>query len=849
MSSPTGSSQWFANPGDNFYNGVISQSLRLSVGSDYKLDRQMITPTSVTGTIFTCSWWMKKSAHGTVQSFIQCRDEQASGNYGAYWSYSITQNGTGDEFAFHDNSADGAVRVGAANGTFPYKDTSAWYHTVLRVDTTQSTAANRVRIYINGTDQVDNYQSGSPFAYPDQNYVMPFFNNDGEHLILFGNGEDNGDSFDGYIAEFNWVDGLSLAPESFGELKEGVWIPVEYSGSYGLNGCRYTFSDSSDIGKDSSGVGNDLDRVANIAATDVVLDSPENNFSTLQPLYRVYSGSETFAEGNLKRTHASSGVTTSGFSNMGIYESWGLKWYAEVRVNATSGGRWIGVIREILKASRGLYGAGVRSNGYAYKAADGNKTTTDNNGASYGNSYGAGDVIGILLDTENNTISFSKNGTVQNSGTAAFTSITATSAYGNGWFIFGCDADPSNNETWNFGQDSSFAGEETATSNTDANGFGTFHTAPPTGYLAVCTANFPEPAIGPNSTDGNCNDHFETILYTGNNSTQNIAVNFQPDFTWLKARTGSRIHQLFDSNRGATNALDTSNNTVESDNDDTLTAFISTGFSLGDDALVNANNGTMVSWNWKANAGTATATISESGNNPAAVVQANPAAGFSIITYTGTGAAGTIAHGLGAVPQTIWIKAREHAGGSYAWAVYHAFNTAAPATDYMIFNTTAATNDSAVYWNDTAPTSTVFTLGGDNIVNGDGKTYIAYVFAQVDGFSSIGNYLGNANDDGPLLYTGFKPAWLLIKSTVHTESWHIWDNKRDLLLNPNQAILSPNTTGNDTGNSTPYNVDFLSNGFKIREDHDLLNGNNDNHIWVAFAERPFKYGNGSVGEN
>mgnify|MGYP000017514977 CR=1 FL=1 len=857
MSSPTGSSQWFANPGDNFYNGVISQSLRLSVGSDYKLDRQMITPTSVTGTIFTCSWWMKKSAHGTVQSFIQCRDEQASGNYGAYWSYSITQNGTGDEFAFHDNSADGAVRVGAANGTFPYKDTSAWYHTVLRVDTTQSTAANRVRIYINGTDQVDNYQSGSPFAYPDQNYVMPFFNNDGEHLILFGNGEDNGDSFDGYIAEFNWVDGLSLAPESFGELKEGVWIPVEYSGSYGLNGCRYTFSDSSDIGKDSSGVGNDLDRVANIAATDVVLDSPENNFSTLQPLYRVYSGSETFAEGNLKRTHASSGVTTSGFSNMGIYESWGLKWYAEVRVNATSGGRWIGVIREILKASRGLYGAGVRSNGYAYKAADGNKTTTDNNGASYGNSYGAGDVIGILLDTENNTISFSKNGTVQNSGTAAFTSITATSAYGNGWFIFGCDADPGNNETWNFGQDSSFAGEETATSNTDANGFGTFHTAPPTGYLAVCTANFPEPVIGPNSTDGNCTDHFNTVIWTGESvdgTTRAINVGFKPDFIWGEPRNRAADHMLLNSNVGFDVYLRTNGNQAEgafdSFNNDAVT---DTGYVLDDDedgyfnyAPDGGTADNMVAWHWKANGGTATATISESGNNPAAVVQANPAAGFSIITYTGTGAAGTIAHGLGAVPQTIWIKNRDAADN---WAVYHAFNTAAPATEYLIFNTTAATADSAAWWNDTAPTSSVFTVNSDHAVNADGEKYVAYVFAQVDGFSSMGNYIGNANDDGPLLYTGFKPAWLLIKSCVHTESWHIWDNKRDLLLNPNQAILSPNTTGNDTGNSTPYNIDFLSNGFKIREDHDLNNGNNDNHIWVAFAERPFKYGTGSVGEN
>ena len=203
-----------------FYNGVINQSLRLRVDANYKLDRQMVTPTSVTGTICPASWWMKKAARGTVQSFIQCRDNQSSGEYAAYWTYAGDDSGT-DHHAFRSGGAD-SILIGVPNTIYPYDDPAAWYHVVIRFDSTQSTAADRIRIYKNGQLQNSLFTATD---YPTQNEVEQFWNNAGEHLILFGNGEDSGDSFDGYIAEFNWVDGQSLAPETFGESKNGIWIP------------------------------------------------------------------------------------------------------------------------------------------------------------------------------------------------------------------------------------------------------------------------------------------------------------------------------------------------------------------------------------------------------------------------------------------------------------------------------------------------------------------------------------------------------------------------------------------------------------------------------------------------
>ena len=333
--------------------------------------------------------------------------------------------------------------------------------------------------------------------------------------------------------------------------------------------------------------------------------------------------------------------------------------------------------------------------------------------------------------------------------------------------------------------------------------------------------------------------HFQTLLYTGDGTSSQAQTNtgnsdLQPDWVWIKKRAGgtARAHQLYVSSRGVTKLLHSNSDGAESTQSAGLTAFGSDGFTVGDDDGIGANTATYVAWQWKANGGTTTS-FNESGNNPGGTIQTNTTAGFSIITTTGTGATGTIAHGLGAVPHWWISKQRSNAEN---WAVYHVSNTSAPETEILTLNTTDATADNANAYNDTAPTSTNLTVHTKNEVNTDGRTYVHYVFAPIQGYSKFGSYTGNGNADGPFVYTGFKPAWLIIKRTSSSGDWLLWDNKRDT-SNVTDAVLKPNS---NAAENTGYSyIDFLSNGFKIRATDAEINQSGGTLIYMAFAEHPF----------
>ena len=333
--------------------------------------------------------------------------------------------------------------------------------------------------------------------------------------------------------------------------------------------------------------------------------------------------------------------------------------------------------------------------------------------------------------------------------------------------------------------------------------------------------------------------HFQTLLYTGDGTSSQAQTNtgnsdLQPDWVWIKKRAGgtARAHQLYDSSRGVTKLLHSNSDGAESTQSAGLTAFGSDGFTVGDDDGIGANTATYVAWQWKANGGTTTS-FNESGNNPGGTIQTNTTAGFSIITTTGTGATGTIAHGLGAVPHWWISKQRSNAEN---WAVYHVSNTSAPETEILTLNTTDATADNANAYNDTAPTSTNLTVHTKNEVNTDGRTYVHYVFAPIQGYSKFGSYTGNGNADGPFVYTGFKPAWLIIKRTSSSGDWLLWDNKR-YTSNVTDAVLKPNS--NAAENTGYWYIDFLSNGFKIRATDAEINQSGGTLIYMAFAEHPF----------
>jgi len=338
--------------------------------------------------------------------------------------------------------------------------------------------------------------------------------------------------------------------------------------------------------------------------------------------------------------------------------------------------------------------------------------------------------------------------------------------------------------------------------------------------------------------------YFHTQLYSGSSSGQSItndanAGDFKPDWVWIKRRdgdpnaVGNGHNEVFDSSRGVTKEIYSDLNSAEATTAQSLTAFGTDGFTVGTEARVNSNGLSFVSWQWKANGGT-TSSFTESGNNPGGTIQTNTTAGFSIITTTGTGNTGTIAHGLGAVPEIIISKQRSNAEN---WAIYHGSNTSAPETEILSLNTADATADNANGYNDTAPTSSVFTVHTKNEVNTDARTYVHYVFTPIQGYSKFGSYTGNGNADGPFIYTGFKPAWIMQKNTADSTNWNIYDNKRSTFNKADDVLLANASIAEEAVGGK--SIDFLSNGFKLRGSDNETNDNGDVHIYMAFAESPF----------
>ena len=324
-------------------------------------------------------------------------------------------------------------------------------------------------------------------------------------------------------------------------------------------------------------------------------------------------------------------------------------------------------------------------------------------------------------------------------------------------------------------------------------------------------------------------DYFNTVLWSGNSSTQSITgVGFQADFVWIKDRSGGNDHQILDSVRGATKAL-SSNRTDLNTFSDGLTSFDSDGYSLGNNTRYNASGSNYVGWNWLAG-GTAS---SNSDGSTTSSVSANTTSGFSIVKFTGTGSATTLGHGLGAVPKWILVKTLDRTEN---WVVYHVGNDASAPEDKSIrLDGTNAVQDNSGHFNDTAPTSSVFSVGNGAGVNPSGEDQIAYCFAEKKGYSKFGTYKGNSNADGPFVYTGFKPSFIIGKVSSDTNDWFMFDNKRST-FNAIDDSLFPNKSDAE---STSHVIDFLSNGFKIRDSDGTVNSTGNTYIYMAFAESPF----------
>ena len=327
-------------------------------------------------------------------------------------------------------------------------------------------------------------------------------------------------------------------------------------------------------------------------------------------------------------------------------------------------------------------------------------------------------------------------------------------------------------------------------------------------------------------------------LYTGTGATQTInnsanGVSFQPDFVWVKGRSGATDNALYDAVRGVQKQLESNTTTAETTETTGLTAFGSTGFTVGALAQMNTSAATYVGWQWNAGG----STVTNTSGSISAQVRANPTAGFSVVTYTGTGANATVGHGLGAVPSMLIVKGRSTAGDP--WAVYH---SSLANTQYLYLNSTAAVATGVNLWNSTTPTSSVFSVGASQDTNRSAGTLVAYCFAAVAGYSAFGGFVGNGSADGPFVYLGFRPRFLMIRNPAIVANWLLFDSSRDT-YNPEVLFVFANTSDVEQNSSASVALDFVSNGFKIRQTSGNINASGNTLIYMAFAENPFKYAN------
>ena len=772
----------------------IDQSLRFNDDDSAKLER---TPSSSGSlTTWTFSAWVKRGNLGNTQHIL---GSYVSGTYIG----EVVWHASDNQFQWEEYNGN---TIGKLRTEKRFRDPSAWYHIVCRWDTTNSTAGDRMRMWINGVEETS-------FAIDTNPSSGAFSTMNTANATALGVRPDGTGYLDGYLAEAHFIDGTALDASYFGETNADTnqWVPIKYTGSYGTNGFYLDFSNSSSLGADASGNGNNFTST-NLASTDQVKDSPTNNFCTFNPLgISTYNKWNTASEGNLKLYG-----TGDNFGESTFHLSSG-KWYFEVD----------------LINSYGKDGTYITLAGLNDTYLSGSFDVRLLNGLGTGDNPG---LYGVAVDMDTGSWSTTRNGSAFGSGSFTPQDCKIGICNGNGAFA--------EEIVLNFGQDSSFAGNRTAQGNTDSNDRGDFFYTPATGYLALCTANLDDPSIADPTA------HFNTVTYSGNSSTQAITgVGHQPDFTWFKARHNSYDYSLVDSVRGVNKAMASNTTSAESGfgTNYTIDSFDSDGFTLHNATYNNASGSDYVAWNWKAG-GTAS---SNSDGSITSSVSANTDAGFSIVSWTGTGSNVTVGHGLSQAPELIINKSR---GDSYNWAMQSFLWNSASDTNLLYLNTTAGTSDDTNVFQ-AAPTATVFSPQGGSWAGIGTNTiqYIAYCFHSVDGYSKVGKYSGNGAQDGSFVLTGFRPAFIFIKRITSAGSnSYIVDNKRigynyfvyATDVGSNKYLWPDSTAAEGNGNTTKgIGMDILSNGFKFRTSGGDYNASSNDYLFYAIAESPFKTAN------
>jgi len=788
---------------------TIENSLRFRSSASAYLSR---TPASA-GNRKTWTWsaWVKRGNLGAgLQSLFVAIDGSATN----YVQISISS----DKLYFYANPlVSGGVVL---TTTQVMRDPSAWMHIIAVLDTTNATPADRAKLYINGV-RVTSFTTNNAASITLN--ADAYLNAAVQHNI--GNRQPFGNAlFDGYLAEVNFIDGQALDPSSFGEYNAdtGVWQPAAYEGAYGTNGFYLPFSDATNtttLVADSSGNGNDW-TPNNISLTSGVTYDSMTDTPTIYAdggNYAVLNGAAigtdaTLSNGNLSISY---GATTPFLATPATIGMQSGKWYWEIPITASSGGTVTAMVGITTKSSPNEIGSypGANTNGWGYFGLNGLKYNSG--GTAYGATYTTNDVIGVAFDADAGTLVFYKNNTSQGTAFSGLTSGTYFPAVGDG------SGGATFSAAINFGQRP-------------------FAYTPPTGFLPLHTGNLPDSTIVDGSTQ------MGILTYSGTNGDRLIAtgetgidgeVNFTPDLVWNKSRNTDGYGALWDSVRGGTNALQTygPGGELNSEGGD-IDSFVEGGTNFGTGTINaswgNTSGSTYVSWQWKAG----TAFSNDAGTNGATIASVgsvNQDAGFSVVTYTGTGSAATVAHSLGAEPKMVIVKKRNAAAD---WVVKHASLSSNDST-LILNNPSNQISYSPSVWNNTAPTSSVFSIGTNSASN-SANTFVAYCFADVEGYSKFGGYTGNGSTDGTFVHLGFRPKFILVKCSNGGFDWHITDTSRST-YNQADTVLFPNLP-NQEANGAGYYYDILSNGFKCRNLGAATNGSGYTYIYMAFAENPFR---------
>jgi hypothetical protein len=759
---------------------AIDQSIRFNSADSAYLEKTYSSSES-TLTAWSFSAWVKRSLLADEQFIFQAGTTSANLEY-----LRFTNSDTIEYKLLLSSSLDANYITSQV-----FRDPGAWMHIyAYRSSTT-------FKLYINGSEVTDFSTSNAPGS-SDGMLGKNVRHRIGTSYSTISN------LFGGYLAEMNFVPGTAKAITDFGETNsDGVWIPKAYDGSYGTNGFYITGETASDLGEDFSGNGNDFTS-SGLATTDQMLDTPTNNFA-VQNYITQDVDNLNWSEGNLNILADSSSRWHTIPAT--IYPQSG-KWGYQATIKSSTGYIMIGWtsegdIEDGFVGGGKLFYQGTNSNCaflYNFEAQKYVNNTQTFTGGLAG--LATNDVVECLMDIDNGTISWKKNGSAYTSFTGLNTTdnpltVPMVAVYGGSSYQVELD----------YGQGG--------------------YTPSDSDYKTICTANLATPSI----TDGSA--HFQPTLYTGDGSSsheinQTGNSTFEPSMVWIKSRSAATLHAIQDQVRGNFVFYPNLTNAEGATGGGWVKSFDSDGFTTDVNVQINDSGETFAAWQWKA-AGSGS---SNTDGSITSTVSANTTAGFSIVTYVGNSTSGaTVGHGLGAVPKMMILKDRDVAEN---WCIYH--EELGP-TKFLFFTSDAAFTVSN-RWNDTAPTSSVFTLGNETQVNATGRDYVVYCFAEVPAYSSIGSYTGNGSADGPFVYTGMTPEFVLVKRSNTTENWIILDNARSE-YNVTDDVLYPNLNQAENANSTTTRVDNISNGFKVRGTNTNINASGSTYIYMAFAKHPF----------